>query len=74
MILAILILHLDHKDDMDNITKNRISNILQRYGIKENMNNFNKIAKHINGKQINLYKAIFLILENCLIVDENKHS
>ena len=38
------------------------------------MNNFNKIAKHINGKQINLYKAIFLILENCLIVDENKHS
>lgn len=74
MILTILIHHLDHKDYMDNITKNRISNILYRYGIKDNLDNFNKIAEHINGKQINLYKAIFLILENCLIVDENEHS
>ena len=39
-----------------------------RYGIEENMNNFNKIAEHINGKQIDLYKVIFII------VDENAHS
>ena len=43
-------------------------------GIEENMNNFNKIAEHINGKQIDLYKVIFSILENCIIVDENVHS
>ena len=48
MILTILIHHLDHKDVMDNITKNRISNIKYRYGIKDNMDNFNKIAKHID--------------------------
>ena len=59
---------------MDNLTKNRISNIMYRYGIEENMNNFNKIAEHINGKQIDLYKVIFSILENCIIVDENDHS
>ena len=59
---------------MDNLTKNRISNIMYRYGIEENMNNFNKIAEHINGKQIDLYKVIFSILENCIIVDENAHS
>ena len=59
---------------MDNLTKNRISNIMCTYGIEENMNNVNKIAEHINGKQINLYKVIFSILENCIIVGENAHS
>ena len=59
---------------MDNLTKNRISNIMYRYGIEENMNNFNKIAEQINGKQIDLYKVIFSILENCMIVEENAHS
>ena len=38
------------------------------------MDNFNKIAEHINGKQIDLYKVIFSILENCIIVHENAHS
>ena len=59
---------------MDNINKNRISNIMYQYGITENIDNFNKIAEHISGKQIDLYKVIFSILENCIIVDENAHS
>ena len=59
---------------MDNLTKNRIHNIMCRYGIEEHMNNFNKIAEYINGKQIDLYKVIFSILENCIIVHENAHS
>ena len=62
MILTILIHHLDHKDVMDNITKNRISNIMYSFGIKDNMDNFNKIAKHTNSKQIGLYKTIFHIV------------
>ena len=56
------------------MTKNRIHNIIYRYGIEENMNNLNKTAEHINGKQIDLYKVIFSILENCIIVHENTHS
>ena len=44
------------------------------YGIEENMNSFNKIAEHINRKKVDLYKVIFSILENCIIVDENDHS
>ena len=59
---------------MDNLTKDRVSNIMYSYGIEENMNNFNKIAEHINGKQIYLYKVIFSILENYIIVDENAHT
>ena len=59
---------------MNNVTKIRIHNIMYRYSIKENMDNFNKIAEHINGKQIDLYKVIFSILENCIIVHENAHS
>ena len=75
MILTILIQILDRKkDSIDNVTKNRISNIMYRYGIKENMDNFNKIAEHINGKQIDLCKTIFLILENCIVVNENSFS
>ena len=59
---------------MNNVTKIRIHNIMYRYSIKENMDNFNKIVEHINGKQIDLYKVIFSILENCIIVHENAHS
>ena len=58
---------------MDNVSKNGIHNIMYRYGIEENMDNFNKIAEHINEKEINLYKVIFSILENCLIIHENAH-
>ena len=47
---------------------------MYRYVVEENMNTFNKIAEHINGKQIDLYKVIFSILENCIIVDENAHT
>ena len=46
---------------MDNVSKNGIHNIMYRYGIEENMDNFNKIAEHINGKQ------------NCIIIHENAH-
>ena len=59
---------------MDSVTKSRIHNIMYRYGIEENMDNFNKIAEHINEKEINLYKVIFSILENCIIIHENAHS
>ena len=47
---------------------------MYRHGITENMDDFNKRAEHINGKQIDLHKVIFSILENCIIVDENAHS
>ena len=47
---------------------------MHRSGTEENMNNFNKIAEHINGKPIDLCKVIFSILENCIIVHENAHS
>ena len=59
---------------MDKVTKSRIHNVMYRYSIKENMDNFNKIAGHINGKQIDLYKVILSLLENCIIVHENTHS
>ena len=41
---------------MYNVTKNRISNILYRYLIKENADNFNILAEVI------LKKKLFLIL------------
>lgn len=49
-------IYLVFKKKMYNVTKNRISNILYRYLIKENADNFNILAEVI------LKKKLFLIL------------
>ena len=43
---------------MDNI-KNQISNIMYRYGIEKNTENFKKLATVINQKEYVIYKEIF---------------
>ena len=45
-------------EKMDNI-KNQISNIMYRYGIEKNTENFNKLATVINQKEYVIYKEIF---------------
>lgn len=59
---------------MDNVTKNRIHNILYRYGIDENADNFNKIAEVIFKKEIEIYKVIFNLIDACIIINENEYS
>ena len=59
---------------MDNVQKNRISNIMYRYSIENNEENFNKLAIVINQKEHFIYKEFFTLLENCRIVTENSHS
>ena len=59
---------------MDNVQKNRISNIMYGYGIENNSENFNKLAMVINQKEYVIYKEIFTLLEKCRIVTENSHS
>ena len=61
-------------EKMDNVQKNRISNIMYRYSIEKNSENFNKLAMVINQKEYVIYKEIFTLLENCRIVTENSHS
>ena len=61
-------------EKMDNVQKNWISNIMYRYGIEKNSENFNKLAMVINQKEYVIYKEIFTLLENCRIVTENSHS
>ena len=56
---------------MYNVQKNRISNIMYRYGIKKNTENFNKLAMVINQKEYVIYKEIFTLLENCRIVSHS---
>lgn len=59
---------------MDNVTKIRISTILYRYRIKENADNFNKLAEVILKKQIEIYKVIFNLIDACIIINENDYS
>ena len=59
---------------MDNVQKNRISNIKYRYGIEKNSENFNKLAMVMNQKECVIYKKFLTLLENCRIVTENSHS
>ena len=59
---------------MDDVQKNRISNIMYRYGIEKNTENFNKLAVIITQNEHVMYKEIFTLLEDCRIVTENSHS
>ena len=54
--------------------KNRISNYMCRYGIVNNVDNFNQIAEEINKKEYFIYWKILLLLENCRIIEENSYS
>ena len=67
-------IYLVFKKKMDNVTKNRISNILYRYRIKENADIFNKLAEVILKKQIEIYKVIFNLIDACIIINENDYS
>ena len=61
-------------EKMDNVQKNRLSNIMYRYGIEKNSENFNKLAIVIKQKEYVIYKENLTLLENCRIVTENSHS
>ena len=62
-------IYLVFKKKMYNVTKNRISNILYRYLIKENADNFNILAEVILKK-----KVIFNLIDACIIINENEYS
>ena len=51
-------------EKMDNVQKNRISNIKYRYGIEKNSENFNKLAMVMNQKECVIYKKFLTLLEN----------
>ena len=59
---------------MEDVQKNQVSNIMYRYGLENNLENFNKLANVINQKEYYIYKEIFTILENCKIVTEKLNS
>ena len=44
---------------------------MYRYGIEDNLDNFEKLANQINKKEYYMYRQILLLLENCKIVEEN---
>ena len=56
---------------MNNVQKNHISNLMYRYGIEYNLDNFEKPANQINKKEYYMYRQILLLLENCKILEEN---
>ena len=44
---------------------------MYRYGIEDNLDNFEKLANQINKKEYYMYRQILLLLENYKIVEEN---
>ena len=48
---------------MNNVQKNHISNLMYRYGIADNLDNFEKLANQINKKEYYMYRQILLLLE-----------
>ena len=47
--------------------------MIYRYGIENNLDNFEKLAAQINKKEYYMYRQIFLLLENCKIVEQNSN-
>ena len=45
--------------------------MIYHYGLKDSLDNFEKLANQINKKEFFIYRQIFLLLENCKIVEEN---
>ena len=56
---------------MDHVSRNRVNNILYRYSIENNEENFKKLAQVINKRDYYIYKQILYMIDNCRIVSED---
>ena len=56
---------------MDNVSINRVNNILYRYSIENNEKNFQKLARVINKRDYYIYNQILYKIDNCRIVSED---
>ena len=59
---------------MNDVNRNRINNYLYRYSIKDNEENFNKIAEVITKREYFVYRKILYIINNCRVVEEDSGS
>ena len=59
---------------MNDVNRNRINNYLYRYSIKNNEENFNKIAEVITKRECFVYWKILYIINNCRVVEEDSGS
>ena len=56
---------------MDDVSRNRVSNLIYYYSIENNEENFKKLAQVINKKDYYIYKQILGLIDNCRIVSED---
>ena len=61
---------------MNDVNRNHINNYLYRYSIKDNEENFNKIAEVITKRECFVYRKKLYIINNCRVVEEDlvKHN
>ena len=59
---------------MNDVNRNHINNYLYRYSIKDNEENFNKIAEVITKREYFVYRKILYIINNCRVVEEDSGS
>ena len=59
---------------MNDVNRNRVNNYLYRYSIKNNEENFNKIAEIITKREYFVYQIILHIINNCRVGEEDSGS
>ena len=59
---------------MNDVNRNHINNYLYRYSIKDNEENFNKIAEVITKRECFVYRKKLYIINNCRVVEEDSGS
>ena len=56
---------------MNDVNRNCINNCLYHYSIKNNEENFNKIAEVITKREYFVYQNFLYIINNCRVVEED---
>ena len=59
---------------MNNVNRKKVNNCIFLYNIRDNEENFLKIAKVVNKREYTIYRQILYIIDNCRIIEEDSSS
>ena len=59
---------------MNNVNRKKVNNCIFLYNIRDNEENFLKIAKVVNKREYTIYHQILYIIDNCRIIEEDSSS
>ena len=56
---------------MDDLSRNKVCNLIDYYSIENNEENFQKLVEVINKKDSYIYKKVLSLIDDCRIISED---